>query len=239
MLPTQTPNNLTRKMPAVESPTMAFILALIAGCLNGYTYHKIKAFSTLQSGNFILLGESVATNDWIQFEKIIWVALAFGAGSMATAFIAFLEDKRRKPWAFAVLFFEVFLLVIIGLGLLNTHLTITHICLIISFIAGMQGNAFHKVDGMTYGNIAITPVLQQAFNYLMLTIFGRVSALIKSLVFFYVVLGFAIGGFIGTIATAYFAEKMLFLPAIILVGLMAYLLYAKDDEGEKIDSHYN
>lgn len=28
----------TPKTPLVESPMMAFILALIAGCLNGYTY---------------------------------------------------------------------------------------------------------------------------------------------------------------------------------------------------------
>ncbi|MDM1545408.1 DUF1275 domain-containing protein [Ignatzschineria indica] len=229
----------TPKTPLVESPMMAFILALIAGCLNGYTYHKIKAFSTLQSGNFILLGESAATGDWEHFKRIIWVGIAFGLGSMTTAFIAYLEEERRKTWAFVILSFEVLLLTILGTGILDGYLTITHICLIISFIAGMQGNAFHKVDGMTYGNVAITPVLQEAFNFLMLTLFGRIHALIKSLIFFYVIAGFVLGGFIGTIATAHFNEKMLFFPALVLLLVLIYLLYAKDNEHEPIDSHYN
>ena len=36
--------------------------------------------------------------------------------------------------------------------------------MIISFLAGMQENTFHKIDGMLYGNIAVTLVVQLAFN---------------------------------------------------------------------------
>jgi uncharacterized membrane protein YoaK (UPF0700 family) len=37
---------------------------------------------------------------------------------------------------------------------------------IVSFLVGMQGNSFHRVDGFLYGNIAVTLVVQQAFNHL-------------------------------------------------------------------------
>ncbi len=232
-------NSIPSKIPAVESPSMAFLLALIAGCLNGFTYHKIKAFSTLQSGNLILLGDSIATMDWDHLTKIIAVTLAFGLGSMTTAFIAYKELEHKRIWSYAILLIEALILTMIGTGLFNNLLSITHLCLMISFIAGMQGNAFHKVKGMTYGNVAMTPVVQAAFNYLMIALFGRLQAWLKSMVFFYVVTGFALGGLVGTIMTAYTGEKSLFLPAFILVLIFIRLFYEQKRYARPIDSTYN
>ncbi|WP_026878546.1 YoaK family protein [Ignatzschineria larvae DSM 13226] len=227
------------QIPAVESPSMAFLLALIAGCLNGFTYHKIKAFSTLQSGNLILLGDSIAMTDWDHLTKIIAVTIAFGLGSMTTAFIAYKELEHKRIWSYSILITEAMILAIIATGILNEILSITHICLIISFIAGMQGNAFHKVKGMTYGNVAMTPVVQAAFNYLMIALFGRLQAWLKSMVFFYVVIGFALGGLVGTIMTAYTGEKSLLSPAFILILIFIRLLYEQKRYSKPIDSTYN
>lgn len=43
-------------LPMMETPFIAFVLAVIAGNMNGYTYYAAEIFSTVQSGNIILLG---------------------------------------------------------------------------------------------------------------------------------------------------------------------------------------
>ena len=42
-----------------------------------------------------------------------------------------------------------------------------------SFVAGAQGNAFHKTRGMLYGNVAVTFVVQMAFNFLAQSLFEK------------------------------------------------------------------
>lgn len=70
------------------------------------------------------------------------------------------------------------------------------------FAAGMQGNGFHKIKGMLYGNVAVTLVVQLAFNYLMQAFFSKRAAdgssnLYNSGLYFLVLLGFAGGGAAG------------------------------------------
>ena len=219
----------------IESPTVAFLLALVAGSLNGYTYHKLKAFSTVQSGNIILLSDHFVEGDWESVIHIGLIILVFGLGVMSTIFIVFLEKKRQKFWAISVLACETMILCVIASGILSDYLTIAHICLIITFIAGMQGSAFHKVRGMFYGNISITPVLQQAFNCFIQAFLGNVHTLVKSGIFFYIVFGFGVGGSLGVIITASIGEKSLFLPAIVLCSLMLYLYYMHDEENSLIE----
>lgn len=224
--------------PVSESPFIAFILAIIAGSLNGFTYNQIGAFSTVQSGNMILLGESIATKNWDGLFSIAVIILAFGAGSMMASLIELVDDARKRVWAYSILSFEIIVLVILAMGLLNHLLTMTHICLIISFVAGMQGNGFHKIKGFAYGNTAVTQVVQQAFNYFTQVFFGKKRALRTSMLYLTIVIGFVGGGFIGTIASAQIHEKSLFIPAALLALLVVYLYYAKARKGEKIDSSY-
>ena len=84
----------------------------------------------------------------------------------------------------------------------------------------MQGNAFHRIDGLLYGNVAVTLVVQLAFNHLMQAAFGnRRQHLVQSGLFFLVLLGFSTGGFIGAWGTRQYDERVLWIAAAILGGL--------------------
>ncbi len=227
---------LAGALPLMERPYIAFILAIIAGMMNGYTYHVAHLFSTVQSGNIILLGETIATQNWDRLLTIALTVLAFGLGSMFTMLVEILINiKSRHTWTYIILLIEAAILVVIALGFLNESLTVVQICMVISFIAGMQGNGFHKIKGMLYGNVAVTLVVQLAFNYLMQFIGGQRAALKTASLFFLVLLGFAAGGLIGTLTTLRYEELSLLLPAALLVLLAIYTFFMKVEKAEAID----
>ncbi len=229
-------NTLNHTLPIMEQPQVAFYLALIAGLMNGYTYHVANVFSTVQSGNIILLGQTIATQNWDHFYSILLTVLAFGVGSMFTACIEKLSQKSsNRSWTFIVIFLEIIILIILASGFFKDQLSIAMICIIISFIAGMQGNAFHKIKGMLYGNVAVTLVVQLAFSYLMQAIQGSKNAFQTALLFFGVLLGFGFGGFGGTLLAIQYSELSLLLPAFLLILLMIYLFFAKLEVDVPID----
>ncbi|WP_246601493.1 YoaK family protein [Enterococcus alishanensis] len=215
--------------PYMEFPMIAFFLAVAAGSMSGYTYFIGKAFSTVQSGNIILLGQSLAEKDWSHFFTVALTVLAFGIGAAITAII---QKDSPKNWSFNVIIIEVIVLFLLSLNFINSQLQTVHICMIISLLAGMQGNAFHKFGkDLVYGNVAVTLVVQNAFSFLMKSFFNQSGAAHKAFLYFSILVGFGFGGFAGTLLTSNFNDKALFLPIIVL--LVIYTL------GKNIESKTN
>ncbi|MBS7833541.1 DUF1275 domain-containing protein [Wohlfahrtiimonas chitiniclastica] len=222
--------------PVMENPGIACLLAIIAGMMNGFTYDQAGVFGTVQSGNVIMIGHSLATGNWAHLKIAALTVLAFGLGSMTTVFIQYLDSVRKKlNWTFAILLLEAAILCLLATGILTPYLSLIGICIIISFIAGMQGNGFHKMKGMLYGNIAVTMVAQLAFNHLMRFLCGTKGAFKTALLFFAVLISFALGGFCGTLLTHHFHEHSLFVPAALLVLLALYLYFSPHKKGIAID----
>lgn len=232
-------SSFTNAIPMMELPKIALLLAIIAGLMDGYSYHVLETFSTVQSGNIILLGQSIATQNWARLHTIGFTVLAFGLGAMLTTLVSIFTTKDSNPykksWTPVVLLIEALILAIVATGVLNDTLDVAYLCMIISFVAGMQGTAFHKVNGMAYGNVAVTLVVQLAFNSLMQLLSGSKSALKNTILFFSILLFFAIGGFAGTILAIKFDTYALFLPALLLVLLAFFLMFAKKENNLPID----
>lgn len=208
--------------PVMELPWIAFFLAIAAGSMDGYTYFIGKAFSTVQSGNIILLGQTIATKNWAHFATIAATVLCFGLGAMITGIIEVLGIKKKKVWAFEILLLEAICLVALGFAPINGLFSAMALCMFISLLAGMQGNAFHKIDGMLYGNVAVTLVVQLAFNYIIQAFAGAKDAWKNSWLYFSVLIGFGGGGLIGTVLTNAYGEKSLWFTAIVLVCIAFY-----------------
>ena len=188
--------------PLMETPGIAFLLAISAGLLNAWTFAHAKTFATVQSGNVIQVGYQLVAGDWEKFFFSAGSVLAFGLGSfVAGAFIAVALRKhtRYSPSIQGVL---VALLGVAVVLIATDAMRPDYIAMLISFAAGMQGNGFHKIKGMLYGNVAVTLVVQLAFNYLMQSFFSKTapdgsSNLRNSGLYFLVLLGFAGGGAVG------------------------------------------
>ncbi len=107
----------------------------------------------------------------------------------------------------------------------------------------MQGNAFHKVDGQLYGNIAVTLNVQLAFNYLAESFFKinepNRKAILNSFVNYMLVLaGFAAGAFLSAAITPVFDSYALLITAFGLVGIwcLVWTMHKQDVEAP-IDSN--
>ena len=192
--------------------------------MSGYTFFLDRLFATVQSGNVIQMGFWLFGNDgdgnstkWVHAAVAV---LAFGLGAMLTVIIEQVAGTFGTDYSWPILFAEAIVLVVLGFTVVNQHFAPWVMCAFISFLAGMQGNAFHKINGMLYGNVAVTLVVQLAFSYLMQGIFRKPEVNLRiSGGFFLVLLGFAGGGFIGAVLTKEFDHRALWFAAGLAVML--------------------
>lgn len=188
--------------PLMEHRIIAFLLAFMAGLMNAWTLFHAQTFATVQSGNVIQSGYRLVQGDYPSFLFALGSVVAFGLGSSLCGILMTRRMAEGEIFTPAVLWFECVALVAFGvlsrLGLVDPHV----VALAVSFVAGAQGNAFHKTHGMLYGNVAVTFVVQMAFNFLAQSLFRKNGIngepnLMWAGIFFLVLLGFATGGAFG------------------------------------------
>ena len=197
------------RFPLMEWPLIGFLLAFICGTLNAWTLMNAGTFATVQSGNVASSGIYLAAGDWTRLGFAWGSVLAFGLGSMICGFFMTSLLKRGREFTVPVLVIEAVVTALVGimwaLGVFGESVNGAHlVCFAVSFVAGAQGNSFHKDHGMLYGNVAVTFVVQAAFNFL-----GQSFVHPKGIngepnsrwagIFFSVLLGFAGGGAIGAL----------------------------------------
>lgn len=143
---------------------MALALAAVSGVLNAWTFGNAGSFATVQSGNIITAGFYGAQGDWTKVAPVLASILAFGVGAALSAIFLTLILRHDGMYSAWVLGFEAIVLIacvaLVGAGLVPAM----PVALTVSFIAGMQGNAFHRDSGMLYGNTAVTFVVQMTFS---------------------------------------------------------------------------
>ncbi|MWB97840.1 DUF1275 family protein [Agromyces seonyuensis] len=208
----------------MERPTTAALLAVLSGLLDAWSLTQVQSFATVQSGNIVTAGYRLAAGQWPQFAAAIMSIVAFAAGAFLCALAVALLERRGRNYSRVVLGVEaVSLSALAVLAALHAVEPIWIACGL-GFLAGAQGNAFHRDRGMLYGNVAVTFVLQAAFSY-----FARALAVRRyddgeehlrpGLVYGGVILAFAGGaaaGFaLGTIA----AELPLVVAALLAAGI--------------------
>lgn len=156
----------------MERPVVAFLLAFIAGSMDGYTFFDADTFATVQSGNIILSGFWLIQGNFGKAVFPILSVLIFGLGSMAAGIVMTMRRRHGKLYTTRILLIEAAVLSLMAssaFGGLEAH----SVAFVVSFVAGIQGNAFHKSRGMLYGNVAVTFLVQMAFNFLAQSLFRR------------------------------------------------------------------
>ena len=220
----------------MEYPQVGFLLAFTAGLLNAWTLAHASTFATVQSGNVVQSGYRLVQGDWPAFWFSFLSVIAFGLGSAVCGILMTTLLRRNRIFSPVVLGFEC--LALVGLGIASRmSLVDPHIvAYAVSFVAGAQGNAFHKNHGMLYGNVAVTFVVQMAFNFLSQSIFKKNGIngepnLMWAGVFFLVLLGFAAGGGIG-----FFVDlKLVNHASLFIASLIALILMLKSLQMPKSD----
>lgn len=218
----------------MERPTAAILLAFSSGMLNAWTFSHAQIFATVQSGNVVQIGYQLVAGNWDKFFYALGTLLSFGIGSfIAGAFIASALRKRGRyspPLQAALIFALTIALILVATNAWPPQ----YIAWLISFAAGMQGNGFHKLDGMPYGNVAVTLVAQLAFNYLAQSFYAKTGAdgtsnLRVAGMYFSVLVAFSCGGAAGFGLDVLWSGLSIASAIVITAILMVATIKAKSD----------
>jgi uncharacterized membrane protein YoaK (UPF0700 family) len=225
---------MSARFPLMEKPLIGFLLAFVAGSMDAFTFFSAKTFATVQSGNVVLSGYWLIQGAFEKFVFPIVSVLLFGFGSMFAGVIMTSRLSQGKLYTTRILLIEAAILAVAGASFLAGHLDPRYIAFAVSFVGGMQGNAFHKSHGMLYGNVAVTFVVQMAFNFLAQSFFKKTGIngepnLQWSGLFFLVLLGFSGGAGIGALLVKQFGVAELLLPAAILIGIAIASMRSKKE----------
>ena len=126
------------------------LLAASGGFQDAYTYNvRDQVFANAQTGNMVLVGQSLALGQWeMALEHFVPVA-AFAAGVFAAEVVhnRFHSRNLAFHWRQAVVLLEAAILLLVaflpyGLNLLANVL--------VSFVCAMQVESFRKIEGNTY-----------------------------------------------------------------------------------------
>lgn len=218
--------HMANPTPLMERTFVAFWLALAAGSMDGFTFITANTFSTVQSGNIVQIGVWIANDDMTRLLEVSLAILAFGLGVMAMATVLKVAASRGGATSFHVLFLEAILLLLLGLSYVGGSLSPIHLAYAVSFIAGMQGGAFHRVDNMPFGDVAETLNVRLAFRHLAHWLFGEGKEnLGKARIYFFMLIGFATGGIVGAFGADRIDQHALWVPGLILgsLGAIAFI----------------
>lgn len=215
----------TASFPLLETAPAAIALALTAGLLNAWTFGQVQAFATVQSGNLISVGYFLVAGELPRVGVALASVAAFALGACLCSVFVLWRTRRGGSYSVDVLTFECGTLVAVAALSAEGVLAPWVAAWIISFLAGVQGNAFHRETGMLYGNVAVTFVVQMAASLLGRAVGRRLATdgqphLRPAGAYGLVLLAFAAGGGGGFALTRWWSGAPLICAALVLVILL-------------------
>ena len=190
--------------PAAERLFPVALLTLSGGLQDAYTYlRRGKVFANAQTGNIVLLGQSLFDGDWGRAARYLLPVLAFALGVAAAEAIR----VRRPRWQRRVLLWEILLLFLVGF---IPHSLDQLANALVSFSCAMQVQAFRKMESFPFASTMCIGNLRSGMEALCAYLRGgdrREGR--KARLYFFLIFLFALGAEAGSLAA-----ELLDLPAI-------------------------
>lgn len=215
----------TRFQPS-ESFTLGILLAIAGGFWDTYTYLlRGQVFANAETGNIVLFGINLANKNFKQALNYFVPIFAFTCG----VFIIGIIRKHFKEisvfhWRNIIVTIEIAIVFCVGFMPENLNHLVN---IMVSFVCAMQVATFKKVwdcpcaTTMCTGNLR--SCTENLFQYLNTK---NKNYLIKSLVYFSVILFFIAGALLGTICSLWLGIRSIWITCFIM--LMAYPIMKKN-----------
>ena len=211
-----------------ESFLTAGFLSLSGGLQDAYTYmSRGKVFANAQTGNIVLLSQSIGSGDWPLAIHYLVPLLSFALGVAAAELIRqTFQNIRKVHWRQLVLIIEIFLLFFVGFMPDRWNLMANAM---VSFSCAMQVQAFRKVNGYGFASTMCIGNMRSATEYLCLYHISKDPAMkYKSMHCGFIILVFAIGAAFGASCSAWFGVKAIWIAmAMQVVGF--FMMFAHQD----------
>lgn len=205
--------------PAAEGLLPVALLTLSGGLQDTYTYlRRGKVFANAQTGNIVLLGQSLFDGDWPRAGRYLLPVLAFALGVAAAEWLR----VRLPHWQRRVLLCEILLLFLVGF---IPHSLDQLANALVSFSCAMQVQAFRKVEGFAFASTMCIGNLRSGMESLCTFLrTGDRQERRKARLYFLVILLFALGAELGSLAVELLDLPAIWLSCVLLaldVGLLA------------------
>ncbi|MCI9243416.1 MAG: DUF1275 domain-containing protein [Lawsonibacter sp.] len=204
--------------PAAERLLPVALLTISGGLQDTYTYlRRGKVFANAQTGNIVLLGQSLFDGDWSRAARYLLPVLAFALGVAAAERLRVRLGGPR--WQRGVLLWEILLLFLVGF---IPHSLDQLANALVSFSCAMQVQAFRKMEGFVFASTMCIGNLRGGVESLCAFLrTGDSQERRKARLYFFVIVLFALGAEAGSLAV-----ELLDLPAIWLSCLLLALSLA-------------
>lgn len=207
--------------PSAERLFPVALLTLSGGLQDTYTYlRRGKVFANAQTGNIVLLGQSLFDGDWSRAARYLLPVLAFSLG------IAAAEGLRVRlgglRWQRRVLLLEILLLFLVGF---IPHSLDQLANALVSFSCAMQVQAFRKMEGFAFASTMCIGNLRSGMEALCAFLRTRERReRHKARLYFCAIALFALGAEMGSLAVELLDLPAIWLSCVLLavdIGLLA------------------
>lgn len=210
-----------------ESMIIAILLALGGGFRDAYSFNsRGQVFANAQTGNLVLLSQSIAKKDPHLILKYILPVLAFFVGVYLTEIIKeYCRENKIIHWRQIIAIMEVVMLVAVGFmpDSMDYVANVT-----ISLACAMQVQSFRKFHGVTMATTMCTGNLRSATELLSAYhLRGDESKKKRSLYYYFVIAVFGIGAATGAITSDIFGLKAIWIDAAVM--FVGFVLMFKEE----------
>lgn len=214
-----------------DSFLMSAFIILSGGLQDAYTYCcRDKVFANAQTGNIVLMSTHLFAGDWADVFRYFVPLISFMAG----IFVAECVHRRYKcmekvHWRQLIILAEIVLLFFVGFLPQEVN---TFANALVSFVCAMQVQTFRKVRGHAYASTMCIGNMRSGMDSLCSWVLNRnPAALKKSLYYWGIILLFALGAGLGSLALDLCGAKAIWLSCLLL-AVSFCLMFLKEDVEE-------
>lgn len=222
---------LSRNGQMSEAFCTAMFLSVSGGLQDVYTYlYRGKVFANAQTGNIVLCSVKLVEGDWSAVLHYL-VPLCFFALGVFTAELLRqkFQQMQRLHWRQLVVLCEIVMLFVVGFFPQEWNLMANAL---VSFACAMQVQTFRKVNGYAFASTMCIGNMRSGMDSLCSWVLNRnPAALKKSLYYWGIILLFALGAGLGSLALDLCGAKAIWLSCLLL-AVSFCLMFLKEDVEE-------
>ena len=199
-----------------DSFLMSAFIILSGGLQDAYTYCcRDKVFANAQTGNIVLMSTHLFAGDWAGVFRYFVPLISFMAG----IFVAECVHRRYKcmekvHWRQLIILAEIVLLFFVGFLPQEVN---TFANALVSFVCAMQVQTFRKVNGYAFASTMCIGNMRSGMDSLCSWVLNRnPAALKKSLYYWGIILLFALGAGLGSLALDLCGAKAIWFSCLLL-----------------------
>ncbi|KAF1293732.1 YoaK family protein [Candidatus Enterococcus leclercqii] len=219
------PKLVDKRVVIHESLPIGILLAMAGGFLDVYTYlFHGEVFASMQSGNVILLGISVAQGKFHLIIRYLVPISIFMVGIFATDFLKHKFPRRQfLIWQNAAVLIE--LVGVFFVGLWAHHASNLVINSALSFFAAIQYATYRRLAGLPYATTMTTGNLRSIADYCYACFFTKdPTATFKIKYTSVIVAGFFGGAILSTLMAPLLKGRAIWCVSLLLAAVLVISL---------------